>query len=108
MVINDLNIIRIATFPGKADAPLLVYSYAALSLPVMVQCLQMVGRRDPQGPKNGRRVKDLELDRRHPLEVLRQLGGKPSIEKLFGLFTRKRLDHREIVSLWDNIVKGYQ
>jgi hypothetical protein len=107
MVINDLNVIHIAAFPGKANAPLLVDPYAVLSLPVKMQCLQMVGRRDPQGFKNARRVKDLELDRRHPLDVLRQLGRKPSVEKLLGLFTRKLLDHRDIVSLRDNIVKGY-
>jgi hypothetical protein len=75
MVINDFNVIHIAAFPGKADAPLFVDPYAVLSLPVMMQCLQMVGRRDSQGFKNARRVKDLELDRRQPLDVLRQLGG---------------------------------
>lgn len=46
MVIDDLDVIRIAAFPDKADAPLLIDSDAVLPFTVMMQRLQIVGRGD--------------------------------------------------------------
>ena len=82
MVINDLNVVRITVFPDKADAPLLVDPDAVLAFSVMIQCFQMIGRWNPQGLKNARRIDYLEFDRCRALYILRQFGGEPSIKEL--------------------------
>lgn len=108
MVIDDLNVIGIAAFPDEADAPLLVDPDAVLSFAVMMQRLQVVGRRDAQGLKEARGIQHHELDRRCSLNGLRQLAGKAPKEEFLGLFAFERLDHRNIVSNKDIIVKGYE
>jgi hypothetical protein len=107
MVINDLNVIRITAFPNKTDAPLLIDPDAELPFSVMMQSLKVVRRWNAQGLKNARCIEHLELDHRRPLDRLRQLGGEPSVKKLLGLLAFERLDHGNMLSLTDIIVKGY-
>jgi hypothetical protein len=108
MVINDLNVVRITVFPGKADAPLLVYPDAVLAFPVMVQCFQMIGRWNPQSLKNARCIDHLEFDDCRTLYILRQFCGELSIKELFGFLAFEGFDHGSMLSRKDIIVKGYQ
>ena len=48
VAIDDFDIVRIAFLPEKADAPLLVDSYAVLTFPITGEAFQMVARRNPQ------------------------------------------------------------
>jgi hypothetical protein len=45
MVINNFNRVRIAVFPGEADAPLIIYSDAVLPGPFTFQGFQAIGGR---------------------------------------------------------------
>ena len=46
MIIDDFNIICIAAFPLKAYAPLVIYTYAVLTLAVPFKSFQPVSGRD--------------------------------------------------------------
>jgi hypothetical protein len=87
MVINDLDVVCIIVFPGKTYAPLLVDPDAVPAFSVMMQCFQMIGRRNPQRLKKACCIDYLEFDHCRTLYILRQFCGEPSIKELFGFLT---------------------
>jgi len=107
MVINDLDVMRITAFPNKADTPLLIDPDTVLPFSVMMQSLKVVGRRNSQGLENARGIENLELDHRRSLDRLRQPAGEPPGKKLLSLLAFERLDHGNMLSRMDIIVKGY-
>ncbi len=48
MIICHFNVIGITIDPFKTNSPLVVYTYAVLTLPVTFQCLQSVTRWNSQ------------------------------------------------------------
>ena len=48
MVVNDLDLVRIAVLPAKADPPLIVDTDTVLSDPIALELLEPVARRDTQ------------------------------------------------------------
>jgi hypothetical protein len=56
MVIHNLHLVRMATFPPEADAPLVVDSNAVLTSPLSLEGLQPVPGRHRHLPQFGRRV----------------------------------------------------
>src|SRR6185369_12584034 len=107
VVINDLDVTGIIALPYKTNAPLLVDPDTMLPLPVAAQRLQIIRRRNTQRFKDSCRVQDLQLYRRSSLNGLRQLCGELPVKELFSLLVFERLDHKEILSRRDIIVKGY-
>jgi hypothetical protein len=45
MIVDDLNFVRVAFFPAKADPPLIVDSDGVLAPPISLQGLQSKARR---------------------------------------------------------------
>jgi hypothetical protein len=48
VIIDDLNVVRATVAPDEADSPLLIDSYAVLSLSVSHESFQAVSRRDTE------------------------------------------------------------
>jgi len=48
MVVNNLDVVGFSLDPGEADAPLIVYANAILSLSAAAQFFQMISRRNPE------------------------------------------------------------
>jgi hypothetical protein len=67
MVIDDLDVMGITFFPYKADAPLLVDPDAVLTLSIIMQGLQMIGRWNPQSLNEACSIEYLEFDHRRAL-----------------------------------------
>jgi hypothetical protein len=106
MVINDFDIIRITALPDETDTPLLVYPDAVLTFPVMMQGLQMVGRRNSQGLNRTGSIQHQKFDYRSSLNVLRQFCGKLPVKQLLGFLAFEYLYHKtyypeEILSSMD-------
>ena len=72
-----------------------------------MQGFQMVGGWDAQGIENARGMKHFQLDNRHALNILGQLGRKSSVKNLLGFLAFEGLDHGPMISNMDNIVNGY-
>lgn len=103
MVVHYFNVPGIAVAPFKAYAPPVVDANTVLSGPVAYQRLQMVGRRDAQVLHGSGNFKLAKFSERRP-----STGRKPfypvMIEKRFGVFATKRLDHAFMLSLAVSIV----
>jgi hypothetical protein len=61
VVVNDLDVERIAVVPSKANSPLLIYPDAVLSKPIALQRLELIGRRDHQVAQIGDAIQVFEL-----------------------------------------------
>lgn len=72
MVINHLDVIDAIFAPLEADAPLLVDTYAVLSVTVAFQSFQSVRWRHTQIGKSGRSVKHDQLSLSNSLDVTGQ------------------------------------
>jgi hypothetical protein len=57
MIVDDLNVMRVATLPAEADPPLPIDPNAILSLPIAVQRFQLIAGRNAQLNQVCRRVK---------------------------------------------------
>src|SRR5437899_2348957 len=50
VIVDNLDLLRVAVLPPKADAPLVVDANAVLTLSVTAQCFEPIARRDAQVP----------------------------------------------------------
>jgi hypothetical protein len=93
--------------PFKATAPLIVNPNTVLSFAPSLQSFQAVCRRDPKVIKISGSMDHNQSAFRYALNVLWQFIGKMPFKDLFSLFASKCLDHKNIIILKDNIIKGY-
>src|SRR5437867_7780491 len=70
MVVDDLNVVRVAVGPPETDAPLLVDPDRVLSGPVTSERFQAIARRLPQVVEPRGRGEHLKLSPRDPLDRL--------------------------------------
>ena len=92
MVINDLNTLRMALSPEKANSPLVVDANAVLAPAVGLQCLQLVARWDAQAGKLGGRVDLKQLAPGDALDVA-EAGNRAAVKQGLGVCARERADH---------------
>ena len=93
MVINDLDIERIAVHETKAQAPLIVDTDAPISHSIMLQCLQFVRRRDAQIFDSDRRVQLRQPNCRTGLDRKRKATRLARCIKTFRFSISEGLDH---------------
>jgi len=106
MVIHNLHVVRMAAFPPKADAPLVVDSNAMLPLSLCFEGLQPVTRRHCHLPQFGGCVQGEQLPPCAPLNPGRQPAGHFPSKQPLGLFAREALNHRNILTPCVNNVKA--
>lgn len=93
MIISNLNVVRVASAPDKADAPLVVDSDAVLSRPFAFELFESVGRWDAQGIQMSNGLNYCELTRGDALNVLGDSSGKLPLENSLGFAVTKGLNH---------------
>jgi hypothetical protein len=72
VVISDFHIKSIATAPGKADSPLVIYPNAVLPFPVILELFQAVAGRHTKIIQLYRSVKDHQLSGSPSPDFIRQ------------------------------------
>lgn len=82
MIVHDFNVERVTVVPTEADAPTFVDPDAVLTLPVTLQLLEPVARRDPQVVKPIHRIELPEPAKGRSENVGRELLG-PLTKQLF-------------------------
>ena len=93
MVIDDLNVVRIAITPPKANPPLIVDPDAVLPLSVTGQRLQPIARWGFQVAKAARAMNLGQLSVGGPHDVVWNALEKPTFPRRFRGIVPKRLDH---------------
>jgi len=106
MIISNFNLVDPIFPPDETDAPLFVDADAVLPLSRAAQQLKAIGRRYAEIIQCFRIVKHDQFSFSNALYVTRQLFGKTAGEYFLRLFAGKRLDHGNIITLQDIIVKG--
>ena len=71
MVVNDLDLMRIAVLPSKADAPLIVDPNTVLPSALSAKLLESVSRRDAQILEGLGSIDDDQLAQHGALELAR-------------------------------------
>ena len=97
MVIHNLDVLSIACFPVKANAPLIVNANTVLSRTIPRQLLQPVGGRRSQILQSHRAIEHAEFAERHLLNVGWKSLRPFAVEDFLGFFGLERSDHAVIV-----------
>jgi hypothetical protein len=92
VIVGYLDLESIAIAPGEADPPLVVDSYAVLSLAAPLQLLQAIARRHPKILRRNCPVKDQELSSRRPRDPTK-LRHVLIMKELFGVWRPERPNH---------------
>ena len=93
MVIDNLNVVRVAQAPPKADPPLSVDADAVLPGSVPLQLFQSVRRRYAQVIERRRGVEHAELPKGGTLYVGAQSPDRSALEKTLSVSILEALDH---------------
>jgi hypothetical protein len=84
VVIDDLHVVSICSFPAETDAPLVVDPDAVLSGPISPQNLQPVAGRNPQILKRLCPVQHEELSEGSPVQVVGQSPNRFAVKQGLG------------------------
>jgi len=93
VVVDELDIFRTSISPDEAETPLRIHTDAVLSAAVADQTLQAVPWRDPEIVDILRRVDQLKLPQRHPLNRPVDALGVLLMPDALGVLAAERSDH---------------
>ena len=93
MVVNNLDLIRIAVPPAEANAPLIIDANTVLGRSVPFEFLQAMARRDSQVLELLSGVNETELPQHRPMEVSREAPHGLALEEPLCAPIGKALDH---------------
>ena len=93
MIVNDLDLMRIAVLPSEADAPLIVDPNTVLPSALPSQLLQSIPRRDAQIIEGFRGIDDNQLSQHGAPEVARVSADPLPLEQPLGVPIAEALDH---------------
>jgi len=93
MIVDDLNVIRVAVLPAEADTPLVIDADAMLSDSVTPKLLETVTRGNTKILEGFGSVDGDELPQHRPLEVRRIAADPLTAEECLGVAIAKALDH---------------
>ena len=93
MVVNNLDLIRIAVSPAEANAPLIIDTDTVLARSVPLELLQAIARGDSQVLELLGGVNETELPQHRPLEVSREVPHGLALEEPLSVPIGKALDH---------------
>ena len=99
MVIRDLDVVSIACFPAKADAPLIVDPDAPLALAITAEFLESIPRRDAEIFERDGGIELPQLAQRNALQVSTEPPSRSAVEELLRLLASEASDHRAIITL---------
>jgi hypothetical protein len=101
MIIDDFNVMKVVSaLDGKANAVLIIYTNAVLSLPVSMQRLQMICWWDFQILQTSCIVNHDQFSQCHSLNILRELSGENLVVDLLRFFVSEALYHTVLLYLF--------
>jgi hypothetical protein len=96
VIIDNLNVHRVASVPNETDTPLIIDPYAVLTAPVSVQCLQAVAGRRGQISDLCRAIQLAKFPLSDAFDSVESSAVQPS-KKAGGFVAAKRFDHSGMV-----------
>ena len=93
MVVDDLDVMRVAGPPSKTDSPLSVDTYAVLSSTITFQLLESVRWRNTEVVERRRRIQHSELSKGYALHVHAQSLDRLSMEEALCVSVPEALNH---------------
>ena len=94
VIIDNFNIIRIASSPSKANAPALVDTDAVLSLPIGDKLLKMISGRNAQIIQRSGSIENLQLAACVSLDLRWKLARELTAEDPLSFLVRKTFNHK--------------
>ncbi len=93
MVVDDLDVMRVAGPPSKTDSPLSVDTYAVLSSTITFQLLESVRWWNVEVVECRRRIQHSELSESSPLHLRAQSLDRMSMEEALCVSVPEALNH---------------
>jgi len=106
VIVHNLNVVRVTTFPPKTDTPLIVDSDAMLPLTITDELLKLVRRWDTQIVYRTGSVQQQEFAQRHAPDSAESSGSLPA-KHLLGFLATESPNHETIITSCDITVKRY-
>ena len=93
VIVDNLDIVGVASDPPEAHPPLIVDPDAVLPRSIPTQLLQPIPGRHPEVLEAGRGIQLPQFAQRHPLQVRRQLADRLAVEQPLGIPIAEAADH---------------
>ncbi len=93
MVVDDLNVVRVARAPDETDSPLSVDANAVLTSPITLEFLQAIRRWDSQVIKVNRSVQHAELSESRSLDVSAEAFDSLALKQPLRITVLEALNH---------------
>lgn len=93
MIIDDLDLVCVSSFPAETDPPLIIDPDAVLTDAISSQLLQSVSWRDTEILKGFRRIQQSKFAKRRSLDIRSHLPNRVPVEEPLRLPIAKALDH---------------
>jgi hypothetical protein len=96
VIVDDLYVVCVAVPPNEANTPLVIDADAVLAVPVALQGLQSISRRNGNVGEVSGSIQLPQFSQRNPLNAFKTFARLPQV-KQFSLTRAKRFDHKRIV-----------
>ena len=106
MIVDDLDVVRVAVHPTEADAPLVVHPDTVQASTISAQFLKSITWGQPKILELHRRVDETELPEHHAPEVGREAADRLALPEPFGVAISEAPNHAWIITLRVTIRKG--
>ena len=93
MVVDDLNVVRVARAPNETDSPLPVDANAVLTNPTTLEFLQAIRRWDSQVIEISRSVQHAELSESRSLDVSAEAFDSLALKQPLRITVLEALNH---------------
>lgn len=93
VIVRNLDVIRIAVRPAKANAPLVIDSNAVLTCPITDQFLKPVSGRHAKIAKRLGGMNQKQFSQCGPLHIPAEAGPSLALKYLFSIAITEALDH---------------
>jgi hypothetical protein len=94
VIVNDLNIVGVGSFPAKADSPLIIDPNAVLPLSIAAELLKTIPRRNAQIVEHFGRVERHQLSEHEAPQISRKSSDRLAFKESLSVAITKGLDHR--------------
>ena len=98
MIVDQLDLVRIAAPPFEAQAPLVVDANAPLAGPIAAQLLEAVARWNPEVLGRGGGVQDPQLAEPDALDIGTPLPDRLAVVQSFRVAVAEGADHNYIIT----------
>ena len=98
MVVDDLDVMSVASSPTEADSELVVDADAVLADTITDELLEAVGWRDPEIGESGGSIEHDKLAQGNALKTRRKTTNSLALEQAFGVVVAETANQRHIIT----------